>query len=389
VDITRSGQEETFDGVRIVFQMTPNTEAPAEMNFHFPDRRALCMAENAVHNLHNILTLRGAVVRDARMWSRYLAEAIELFVEDSDVAFASHHWPTWGRDRIVTFLAQQRDLYAYLHDQTLRLMNQGYVGGEIAEMLEVPPGLDAAWHTHGYYGSFSHNVKATFQRYLGWYDGNPAHLWQHPPEATAARYVEAIGGVDATVSKATAFAAKGDLRFAVELASHAVFADPTHAEAKELLAASLERLGFGAENATWRNCFLMGARELRDGVFPTPLSATGESIGMAMSITQLFDAVAIRIDGPRASSERLSVNWHMTDVDERYRMELSNGALIHFPTTKTVHADLTVSLSRPQLLRLLSTGSLDGVAVDGDPGILKTLLSLTDQPDPSFNVVTP
>ena len=183
LEITHTGQEETVDGVRMVFQMTPGTECPAEMNLAFPDKRALCMAENATHNFHNLLTLRGAQVRDPRIWSRYLAEAIDLFARDSDVVFASHHWPTWGTEDIVAYLTQQRDLYAYLHDQTLRLINQGYVAAEIAEMIEMPPALEKAWHTHGYYGSVNHNVKAIYQRYLGWYDANPAHLWQHPPEA--------------------------------------------------------------------------------------------------------------------------------------------------------------------------------------------------------------
>jgi alkyl sulfatase BDS1-like metallo-beta-lactamase superfamily hydrolase len=184
VDITHTGQEETLDGVRIVFQSTPGTEAPSEMNFYFPDRRALCMAENATHNLHNILTLRGAVVRDARVWATYLNEAITMFAGQSDVAFASHHWPTWDTERVVAYPCQQRDLYAYLHDQTLRLLNQGYTGIEIAEMIQLPLALSKAWHTHGYYGSVSHNVKAIYQRYLGWFDGNPAHLWEHPPPTT-------------------------------------------------------------------------------------------------------------------------------------------------------------------------------------------------------------
>ena len=241
LDITSTGQEEVLDGVRIVFQSTPGTECPAEMNFYFPDHRALCLAENATHNLHNLLTLRGAQVRDPRIWSRYLAEAMELFANQSDVAFASHHWPTWGAHNIVTYLAGQRDLYAYLHDQTLRLMNQGYVGAEIAEMLEMPPGLDAAWHTHGYYGSVNHNVKAIYQRYLGWYDGNPAHLWLHPPVAAAERYVQVIGGVDATVAKAISFLEKGDLRFAAELASHAVFAAPDSETARQVLVHGADR----------------------------------------------------------------------------------------------------------------------------------------------------
>ena len=218
------------------------------------------MAENATHNMHNLLTLRGAQVRDPRIWSRYLAEAIELFAGQSDVAFASHHWPAWGTSNIVAFLTQQRDLYAYLHDQTLRLINQGYIHSEIAEMMELPPDLDRAWHARGYYGSANHNVKAIYQRYLGWFDANPAHLWQHPPEAAGARYVQAFGGVDATVAKAKDFFEQGDLRFAAELASHAVFAEPDHEAARELLASALERLGYGAENATWRNSYLKPAR---------------------------------------------------------------------------------------------------------------------------------
>src|SRR4051794_8054979 len=208
LDITHTGQEELLDGVRIVFQMTPGTEAPSEMNFLFPDHRALCLAENATHNLHNILTLRGAVVRDALGWSRYIAEALDLFGPRADVAFASHHWPTWGQERIATFLTQQRDLYAYLHDQTLRLMNQGHTGLEAAELIDgqLPPALDAAWHTHGYYGSVSHNVKAVYQAYLGWFDGHPASLWEHPPEDSATRYVEVMGGVAAVVDKAREYA---------------------------------------------------------------------------------------------------------------------------------------------------------------------------------------
>ena len=199
LDIRETGEKHTIDGVEIEFQMAPGTEAPAEMHFYFPRYRALCMAENATHNLHNLLTLRGALVRDPHVWSGYLTEAIDTFTDRADVVFASHHWPTWGKDRIVEFLSLQRDLYAYLHDQTLRLLNQGYTGTEIAEQFQMPPALEKAWHTHGYYGSVSHNVKAVYQRYMGWFDGNPARLWPHPPEALATRYVDAIGGVDRVV----------------------------------------------------------------------------------------------------------------------------------------------------------------------------------------------
>jgi len=388
VDIIKTGQEEVIDGVRVVFQITPGTEAPAEMNFFFPAQRALCLAENATHNLHNLLTLRGAQVRDPRIWSRYIAETVELFGDDADVAFASHHWPTWGQDNIRTFLSQQRDLYAYLHDQTLRLLNLGYTGAEAAEVIAVPPALEAAWHTHGYYGSVSHNVKAIYQRYLGWYDGNPAHLWLHPPQAAAERYARLAGGADQLVARAREFLDEGDLRFAAELASHAVFADPESAEAKDVLAQTLQRLGYGAENATWRNCFLMGARELRDGIAPTGLTASSGMAG-ALTVTQLFDTIAIRIDGPRAAGTALSVLWHFTDRDEHYLMELSNGVLIHHPTRHAPQADLTVTLTHPQLLALLATGSVEGIETSGDQSVLGTLMSLTDEPDPNFAIVTP
>ena len=391
LEITRTGQEEVVDGVRMVFQMTPGTECPAEMNLAFPDRRALCMAENATHNLHNLLTLRGAQVRDPRIWARYLAEAIDLFARDAHVVFASHHWPTWGTDDIVAYLTQQRDLYAYLHDQTLRLINQGYVAAEIGEMIEMPPALEKAWHTHGYYGSVNHNVKAIYQRYLGWYDANPAHLWQHPPEAAGKRYVAALGGQDAAVAAARRFLDDGDLRFAAELSSHAVFADPDDRAARELLAETLERLGYGAENATWRNAYLSGAHELRaTSIEHTDLDPGG--LAPALTITQLFDSVAIRIVGAKAWDHRFSIAWHFTDTDERFHMELSNGALIHHPshgTNGTRNPYLTVSLTRPQLLGLLSTGATEGVDMTGDAGVLDRLSSLTDAPNPDFPIVTP
>ena len=388
LEVTYTGQEEILDGVRIVFQMTPGTEAPAEMNFYFPDKRALCMAENATHNLHNLLTLRGAQVRDPRIWSRYLAEAIDLFADQSDVAFASHHWPTWGTAEIVGYLTQQRDLYAYLHDQTVRLINQGYLHSEFAEMIELPPDLDRAWNARGYYGSVNHNVKAIYQRYLGWFDANPAHLWQHPPEAAGTRYVQALGGIDATVAKAREFLDQGDLRFAAELASHAVFAQPDHPAARELLAATLERLGYGAENATWRNSYLSGARELRtDSIEHTEVSSAG--LAPALTVIQLFDSIAIRINGTAAWKESLSISWHFTDTGHDYRMELSNGALIHYPTAGSRAADLTVTLTKPQLLQLLATGQPDGIDMSGDLSVVQRLLALTDSPNPDFAIVTP
>ncbi|HST99141.1 MAG TPA: alkyl sulfatase dimerization domain-containing protein, partial [Geodermatophilus sp.] len=285
VEITHTGQEETVDGVRMVFQMAPGSEAPAEMHLYFPDRHALCIAENATHTLHNVLTLRGAEVRDAHAWSGYLAEAIDLFGADLEVLFASHHWPTWGRERAVEFLALQRDLYAYLHDQTLRMLNHGLTGAEIAEAMVLPPALEQAWHARGYYGSVSHNVKAIYQRYLGWFDGNPAHLWEHPPVEKAKRYVDFMGGADTVVEKARAAFDDGDFRWVAEVVNHVVFAQPDHAAARELLADTYEQLGYGAENGTWRNAYLSGAYELRHGAFGTPVALSPDILA-ALSLEQ-------------------------------------------------------------------------------------------------------
>jgi alkyl sulfatase BDS1-like metallo-beta-lactamase superfamily hydrolase len=389
VEITETGQEEVLDGVRIRFQMTPGTECPVEMNFVFPDKRALCMAENATHNLHNILTLRGAVVRDARIWSYYLNETVDLFADDVDVAFASHHWPTWGRDRIVTYLSQQRDLYGYLHDQTLRLMNQGYTGIEIAEMMQLPPALEAAWHTHGYYGSVSHNVKAIYQRYLGWFDGNPANLWKHPPEQSGPRYVDAFGGRDALLAKAREYLDADDLRFAAELLDHAVFADGTDTEARELLASAYERLGHGAENGTWRNFYLQGAYELRNSVDANDVNLVSPDVIAALSVTQLFDTVAIRINGPQAWDLSGAIDWIFTDLDLRHRTELSNGVLIQRDNPPG-EAQLTVTLTKPQLIGLLGGQlTLTDVQTVGDAEIVHQLLRALDEGKPGFAIVTP
>ena len=390
VDVTRTGQEEVLDGIRIVFQLPPGTECPAEMNFYFPHRRALCMAETATRNLHNLVTLRGAVVRDARVWSVYLDEAMTLFAADSDVAFASHHWPTWGSDRVVEYLSLQRDLYAYIHDQTLRLMNTGLNGTEAAEALAMPPVLDQAWHTHGYYGSVSHNVKAVYQRYLGWFDGNPARLWQHPPVEASTRYVECMGGADAVVAKAAAYAADGDLRFAAELLDRVVFADPDHVGAREQLAVVYERLAFGAENGTWRNFFLTGAHELRHGVVEASPTVGSAELLAALTVEQLLDAIAIRIDGPRAWDEVLTIDWRFTDLGQTHRATLRNGVLTHRVVDDGGDpADLTLVLEKPQMLGVILGVGLDQIGTEGDLDVIGRLLAVIETPDRNFPIVTP
>ena len=392
LDITTTGEVHTIDGIQIEFQMAPGTEAPAEMHFYFPRFRALCMAENATHNLHNLLTLRGALVRDPRAWSGYLTEAIDSFADRTDVAFASHHWPTWGQERIVEFLGLQRDLYSYLHDQTLRQLNQGYTGIEIAENFAMPPALERAWHTHGYYGSVSHNVKAVYQRYMGWFDGNPGRLWQHPPEAAAQRYVAAIGGIDRVVDLAREAFESGDYRWAATLLDHAIFTDENHAGARQLYADTLEQLGYGAECATWRNFFLSGATELRDGNFGTPVTTTSATMLSQLTPEQMFDIFAISINGPRAWDLDLALDVTFADLAANYRLTLRNGVLVQRkrpadPST----ADATVTLAAKMRLMAAAAGdfALPGLEVTGDASALQALLGVLDRPDPKFNIITP
>lgn len=395
VEITTTGQEETVDGVRMVFQMAPDTEAPSEMLIHFPDLRALCTAEDATHTLHNLLTLRGAVVRDPHNWSQYLTECIDLFGDTTDVAFASHHWPTWGRERVRHFLSVQRDLYGYLHDQSLRLINKGWTGSEIAEHLQLPPALEKAWSTHGYYGSVSHNLKAVYQRYMGWFDGNPAHLWQHTPVEAGRRYVEFMGGADAVVDKARASFDSGDLRWAAEVLNHVVFAQPDHAAARELLADTYEQLGYGSENGTWRNFYLSGATELREGQFGTPTVTASPDIIANLSPRLLFDALAVQINGPEAWDERLSLAVVLTDTGEEYRLSLANGVLTHTAAPQPGSADVTLTTTTRRL-PALALGDLTpqaladaGIQADGDTGVLERLAAVLDPGDRDFPIVTP
>ena len=388
--VAETGQTMTVDGVEIEFQMAPGTEAPSEMHFYFPKLRALCMAENATHTLHNLLTLRGALVRDPHVWSQYLTEAIDTFGDRTDVAFASHHWPTWTRERVKSYLATQRDLYAYLHDQTVRLINQGYQGAEIAEMFQLPPALEQAWNTHGYYGSISHNVKAIYQRYMGWFDANPARLWPHPPAAQAQRYVAAIGGTDRVVELAQAAFDEGDFRWAATLLDHAIFTDENHSAARELYADTLEQLGYGAENGTWRNFYLSGATELRDGNFGTPTATSAPAIVAQLTPEQLLDAIAISVDGPKAWDLDLSINLTFTDLGRTYRVTLRNGVLIHRRADADPDAAASVSVGKMRLLTLMA-GDRDspGVETTGDVSQLAALLAVLQPGDPSFNIVTP
>ena len=397
VTIAHPFETHRIDGVEIVFQLAPETEAPAEMHMFYPERRALNLAENATHNLHNTYPIRGAQVRDANGWAKYLDAALDRFGGDADVVFAQHHWPVWGGERVHDFLAKQRDLYKFLHDQTARLMNHGLRPADIAERLALPPELARAWHARGYYGTLSHNAKAVYQRYLGWYDANPANLQPLPPVERARKYVEYMGGAEAARRRARDDFGRGEYRFVAEAMSHLVFADPGDAEARSLGADALEQLGYQAESATWRNAYLLGARELRGGtpdlVARAPVSP---DVVRAMPLDLFFDYLAVRVDGDRAAGVALALNWVVEDTGERYALTLSNGALTYRADRQHTRAHATVTLARAALDRLalrettLADATSSGaLRIDGDRGALATLFGLLDDFRMMFPVVEP
>ncbi len=394
-EITETGQELVVDGIRIVFQLTPEAEAPAEMNFFFPDRGWLCMAENCSHNMHNLLPLRGAQARDSLGWSKYINEAIELFGASAELMFASHHWPQWGRGDVDTFLRKQRDLYRWMHDQTMRFANHGLTPNEIAEQLTLPAAFTDQIHTRGYYGALVHNAKAVYQRYLGWYDGNPARLWARPPADAGQRYVELAGGADALLEHARHKFDDGDYRWVAEVVNHLVFADPENAAARDLQADALEQLGYQAESATWRNAFLMGAQELRNGTPPRRRGQGGRFIS-ALTIDMIFDAIAVRLRSEDVAGEHVVTNWHFTDVDERWVLTLENQALHHISGRHDPDAAVTLTLTKDVLGRLLGNettfadaAGAGEVTLDGDPAALLAIFGNLDVFESNFAIVEP
>jgi alkyl sulfatase BDS1-like metallo-beta-lactamase superfamily hydrolase len=386
-----------IDGVKVVFQLAPDTEAPAEMHFHFPQLKALCIAENCTHTMHNLYTLRGAEVRDAKSWAHSIDEAIELFADQTDVVFASHHWPTWGQGRCLEFLEKQRDMYKYLHDQVLRLANHGYTMLEVAEMVQLPAELARAWYNRGYYGSVSHNAKAIYQKYLGWFDGNPANLHPLPPEEASARYLELMGGAEALLERARAAFERGEYRWVAQVVNHLVFAEPDNRQGRELQADALEQLGYLAESAPWRNFYLSGAKELREGVIPseTPSSLSPDVIS-AMSTEMLFDYMAVRLNGPEAAGHSLRIGFVLTDTLEKYLLTLENAVLNYTTSRWDQPPDAVISLTRETLDRILlkestiqdklSSGELE---IEGNAEKPAELFALMDYFDPRFNIVTP
>lgn len=394
--IDRTPHKMDIDGVPFVFQYTPDSEAPAELTFYLPESHAFCGAEVTSHTMHNLYTLRGAQVRDALRWSGYLDEALTLF-PDADILFASHHWPTWGRERVVAHLKGQRDVYKYIHDQTLRLANRGQDPREIAETLELPPSLAHSFANRGYYGTVRHNAKAVYQFYFGWYDGNPANLNPLPHAESAQRYVQLMGGAAAVREHAEDAFARGDYRWAAELLDHVVFADPDDTDARELLARTYDQLGYQAESAPWRDVYLTGAHELRHGISAAPvdLAQTAELL-RHVPLPRFFDSLATRIDGPAADGKRLVFNFDFTDVGEHYVLTLENSVLHYHRRPAAPDADASLHLTKEMFLRIVTKQAglkdvlfSDDLDVDGSRLALVGFFRLVDQPDGRFPIVTP
>ena len=395
VIVKKTGEEMTIDGVRIQFQMAQDTEAPSEMMMYLPEKKALCLSEVAVKLMHNVYTIRGAKVRDALVWSKYINETLDLF-PDAEVAFASHHWPTWGNANVRQFVANQRDTYRFLHDRALNLANQGETMPELANASFFPKGLAADASSHGYYGTLSHNLRAVYNFYLGYYDANPATLDPLLPAESAKRYVAAMGGEAAVVALGRKAFADGDYRWVVELVNKAVFANPNNAEARALQADALEQLGYQTESATWRNAYLMGALELRSGPKDPGVSSSGPDTVRGMTNELLFDFIALRLNHEKTDGMKAAISMVFSDSNEVWALELSNSVLNNTRGRVLKNPDVTITLTRPAFLAMLLQGKklpelvqAGMVKVEGNPQSFGAVVANIMNFDPVFNIVTP
>lgn len=383
-------------------RLTPETEAPAEMNFHFPQFKVLNLAENGCHTMHNLCPLRGAKTRDALAWSKYLDAALEDFIEDTDVVIAQHHWPSWGRERARKFITEQRDLYRVLHDQTLRLMSHGLTPHEVAQEFRLPASLEKSWHARPYYGAIAHNVRAVYAHYMGPYDGNPTNLDPLAPQPAAAKYVEYMGGPEAVLARAQADFEAGHYRWVVQVTHHLVFADPDNRRARQLAADAMEQLAYQSESSTWRNAYALGAKELRFGPPKAPPGAVGivtPKVVAVLPMDLFFDFLALRVNVHKAEGLMLRIDWSMQDAPgsepERWKLTLSHGALSHARGTHGRAAQAGVQVDRSTLAALVQAGGLGPalaqrlLKIDGDAQVLQRLAATLDDFNPMFNIVEP
>lgn len=383
-------------GVQVEFQLTPGTEAPSEMNLYLPQLRALCMAENAVMSMHNVLTPRGAEVRDAKAWSSFIDDSLVRYGDKAEVMFAQHNWPTWGGQGIRTLLADQRDMYAFIHNQTLHLLNQGLTPLEIADTVKKLPGeLDRKWYARGYYGTLSFNTRAVYQRYLGFYDGNPANLDPLPPVESGKRYVAAMGGADKVLQLMRAAMEQGDYRWAAQLGNNLVFAEPDNQAAREAQADALEQLGYRSESAIWRNMYLTGVQELRQ-VTPQQGARAVADLVRAATPAMFMDVLAVRLDAEKAVGHDMTLNWDFDDLDQHFALTLRNGVLTYRENTRHATPDATVKMSKAVLDRIslrqldFATAVQQGdIRIEGDAARFQALMAMLSSFQATFNVVSP
>ncbi|WP_310619131.1 alkyl/aryl-sulfatase [Flexibacterium corallicola] len=395
--IKQDEEQITIDGLSFRFFLTPDSEAPSEMMFYIDELEALCMAENATHTLHNTYSLRGARIRDSLAWSKYINQAIHSVGKKTKVLFAPHHWSITDTPNILKHLTSQRDLYRFINDQPLRLANHGFHMTEIAEMLKMPKGLEETWSARGYYGSVNHNAKSTYVKYLGWFNGNPATLHNYPERVAGGKYVEFMGGEDELIKKAQYSFKEGDYRWVVQVLNHLVYSNPQNTQAKNLQADALEQLGYQAESGPWRNFYLTGAQELRDGVkkAEAPDTASPDTI-RSMGLDLVFDYFALRVNADKVTGLNLTYNWKFTDTNQNYVMELSNSALSHLEEAQSDKPDGTITTTRTIIDDILlgeitfsDALSQKKIVIDGSEEGLLQLIDSLDTFDFWFNIVTP
>lgn len=395
--ISKNQEKLKLGGIEFTFFLAPDSEAPSEMFFYIPKYKALCTAEDATHTLHNTYTLRGAQIRDPLAWSKYLNQAIYLWGNDVQVLFAPHHWPIWDQENIVKHLKLQRDMYRFINDQTLHFANQGYTKEQIAEKVQLPEKLSHYWSNRGYYGTMNHNTKATYVKYLGWFNGNPATLHPLPQIEASKKYVAYMGGATKVIEQARQDLANGNYRWVAEVMNHVVFAEPNNQDARNLQADALEQLGYQAESGPWRNFYLSGAKELRSGVkkLPTPDAASPDTI-RAMDSGLLFDYFGIKLNGEKAAGTNITLNFVFPDIKKKYLVELNNGSLHNIEGYQSDKADATITLNRETLNQiLLKNTTLEGsiknnqIKIEGKNDSLAQLLGFMDSFDFWFNIVTP
>ncbi|WP_373424370.1 alkyl/aryl-sulfatase [Pantoea sp. Taur] len=395
--ITKTGEKHTIDGLTYEFMMAPGSEAPSEMLWYIEEKKIIETAEDVTHTLHNTYSLRGAKIREPLPWSKYINDAINRWGGKAEIILAQHHWPTWGNDNVNNLLRSQRDLYRYINDQTLRMANEGLTRDEIAAKFKLPPALANTWANRGYYGSVSHDVKATYVLYLGWFDGNPATLDELPPEEGAKKFVEYMGGADSIMQKAKTDYEQGNYRWVAQVVSKIVFADPNNKAARELEADALEQLGYQAESGPWRNFYLTGAQELRSGVVkgPTPNTASPDTV-RAMTPEMFFDYLAVHINGEKAADAKATLNVDLGKDGGKYKLELENGVLNHSANSQADNADATLTLSRETLNKIIlkdetlqQAQDKGEIKITGDADKLNVLLNSMDKFEFWFNIVTP